>query len=110
MKIDDRLSFLYKEIDNPIDKIDGRTKAKIKICLGFCFVSSVIGMIAGWKIGEQKGVAALSPDAWAGDGVGVFIASCDGASQGISVGFGIGLVCFLAYRMWMSMRLNHRSA
>lgn len=64
-------------------------------------------MIVGWKIGEQKGIAALPPNAWAGDGVGVFIASSDGAYQGIAVGFGIGLACFLAYRT--ALRLTHRS-
>ena len=106
MKTHNRLSFLYKKIDNPIGKINNRTKTKIKICLGFCFLASVIGMVDGWKIGERKGIAALPPNAWAGDGVGVFIASSDGASQGIAIGFGIGLICFFAYLILM--RFTHR--
>ena len=56
---------------------------------------TLLGMITGWQVGENIGIAVLPPNAWAGDGAGILVWNIHGASWGMSIGFGVGVSCCL---------------
>jgi len=66
-------------------------------CLVLCFITTTIGIVAGWLVGEQRGIAALPPNAWAGDGIGILIKSMEGSCWGALGGLGFGIICCLAW-------------
>ena len=68
---------------------------KKRIYFAFCVVPTFIGMVIGWQVGENIGIAALPPNAWAGDGAGIFDCSITGSGWGALIG--IGVACCVAW-------------
>jgi len=64
-----------------------------KICSALCVASTCLGAVIGWEVGERIGIAALPPNAWAGDGVGILDHSLTGSGWGALIGFGFGVIC-----------------
>ena len=60
-----------------------------------CLAFTLIGTVIGWQVGENIGIAALPPNAWAGDGIGILVQNIHGACWGALIGLGVGLVCCL---------------
>ncbi len=67
--------------------------AGILLCLGL----AIPGGILGWQIGDRVGIAALPPNAWAGDGIGLMIDDVIGGGVGGLLGSGLGGLCLLVW-------------
>ena len=71
---------------------------KKTVSLLLCFVSGIIGAIIGGYVGEQIGIAALPPHAWAGDGIGILIDQMEGVAIGAGIGIFFGVIGILSWR------------
>lgn len=83
---------------------DGVVRKRVGLLL--CFSLAVIGAVAGYHRADQIAIAALPPNAWAGDGVGVSIADVDGTVNGAGLGLLLGLVC--CFLLWLFTRQCRR--
>ena len=75
-----------------------------------CVFLTLLGMITGWQVGENIGIAALLPNAWAGDGVGILVWNIHGASWGGLIGLGFGVACCLTWYFFARQRQPQKIA
>jgi len=79
---------------------------KKRIYFALCVVPTFIGTVIGWQVGENIGIAALPPNAWAGDGVGVLEQNINYSGWGTLIGFGFGVICCF---VWYFFARRHHS-
>lgn len=69
-----------------------------------CLLFALLGLLAGGGTGFMRGTANLPPNAGAGDGIGVIFEATIDAFWGAVIGFGVGLVCCLAWHFFVQRR------
>jgi len=83
---------------------------KKQIYFVLCLVPTILGTVIGWQVGEEIGIAALPPNAWAGDGMGILVQNIHGASWGALIGLGFGVACCLIWYFFARRRQSQKVA